>query len=76
MNKCLKIILDSISDAYFMNVENKNLAIAALHIHCPDHVKKLNLANKAVIPIVGKLKKMEEERKRSKENLFRKRTLS
>ena len=75
MNKCLKTILDSISDPYFMKVENKNLAIAALYIYCPDHVKKLKLANKAVIPIVGKLKKMEKERKLSKENLFRERTL-
>ena len=75
MSKCLKTILDTISDPYFMKVENKNLAIAALYIYCPDHVKKLKLANKAVIPIVGKLKKMEKERKLSKENLFRERTL-
>ena len=58
-----------------MNVDNKSLAIASLCIHCPEQAKKLGLVNKTLIPIIGKLKQIEKEKNKTKEYLFKERTI-
>ena len=59
-NKCFKTLLESLNDPYFLNVDNRSLAIASLCIHCPEQAKKLGLVNKTLIQIIGKLKQIEK----------------
>ena len=59
-NKCYKTLLESLKDPYFFNLDNKEIATAVVCIFCPNEAREKGIVTKSLLPIIGKLNKLEK----------------